>query len=237
MNAFNNEGNKQRRYSKAEYDTVMRLRAQGLRHTEIERRSGIPIGTFQGWFYEGYKPWSARTAEENHRSYSYIRKHSEKAIAKMRHMGSDNPIWKGDEATEEAIRQRLHRSMPVPKGHERHHIDGNVRNNDPSNILVLTRRKHMIEDGRMEAWIKRNKMRRGMQLSPETKAKMSEAHSGSKHHMWGKKHTPETIEKIRSAQIGKKHTPETKEKISATLKARARNKIEALKGGANNSSF
>ena len=68
-------------------------------------------------------------------------------------------MWKGDEVKEDAVRRRLIKNMPVPKGYERHHIDGNIRNSDPSNILVLTRREHMIIDGRMDALIKRNKMR------------------------------------------------------------------------------
>jgi hypothetical protein len=32
---------------------------------------------------------------------------------------------------------------------ERHHRDGNTINNDPSNIAILCRRCHMIEDGRL----------------------------------------------------------------------------------------
>jgi hypothetical protein len=38
----------------------------------------------------------------------------------------------------------------VPGGYERHHIDGNPLNNDPSNILIVTRRGHQVLDGRME---------------------------------------------------------------------------------------
>ena len=33
---------------------------------------------------------------------------------------------------------------------DRHHIDGNTKNNDPSNIACLCRRCHQIEDGRHE---------------------------------------------------------------------------------------
>ena len=128
------------------------------------------------------------------------KKHSPETIEKMRisALGSKNPMWKGDEAEEAAIRHRLRRSMPVPKGSDRHHIDGNGRNSDPSNILVLTRRDHMIEDGRMEALIKRNKLGRG------------------------KKHSPETIEKMRAVKLGKNRTPETIEKMSAFAITRKR---------------
>ena len=72
-------------------------------------------------------------------------------------MGSKNPNWKGDEAAENTIRNRLIKKTPLPKGYDRHHIDGNGRNSDSTNILVLTRREHMLKDGRMEALIKRNK--------------------------------------------------------------------------------
>ncbi len=115
-------------------------------------------------------------------------------------VGPLNPMWKGEEAEEEAIRDRLIRRMPVPKGSDRHHIDGDGRNSDPSNILVLTRREHMIKDGRMEALIKRNKLGRG------------------------KKHSPETIEKMRAVKLGKKRTPETIEKMSAFAITRKRDK-------------
>ena len=95
------------------------------------------------------------------------KKHSAETIEKMRisALGSKNPMWKGDEATDETIRQRLIRAMPVPKGYDRHHIDGNVRNNDSSNILVQTRREHMIKDGRMKKLIKRMKERKKNKMS------------------------------------------------------------------------
>ncbi len=61
-----------------------------------------------------------------------------------------NPHWKGDKITDGTGRDRAHRWIPVPKGYERHHIDGNPKNNDLSNIRVITRKAHMIEDGRLE---------------------------------------------------------------------------------------
>lgn len=36
-------------------------------------------------------------------------------------------------------------------GMDRHHIDGNPLNNDPSNIAVHCRRHHMVVDGRLDA--------------------------------------------------------------------------------------
>lgn len=47
---------------------------------------------------------------------------------------------------------------------------------------------------------KGNKVMLGRKLSAETRKKMSEAQKGSKNHFYGKKHTPETIEKIKAAR-------------------------------------
>ena len=47
---------------------------------------------------------------------------------------------------------------------------------------------------------KGNKVMLGRKLSEETRKKMSEAQKGEKNHFYGKKHTPETIEKIKAAR-------------------------------------
>lgn len=100
-----------------------------------------------------------RAAKLGSKNPMWGKKHSPKTIMKMREskLGHKNPNWKGDEATESTIRNRLIKDLAVSEGYERHHIDGNVRNSDSSNILILTRKQHMIKDGRMEALIKRNK--------------------------------------------------------------------------------
>jgi group I intron endonuclease len=58
--------------------------------------------------------------------------------------------------------------------------------------------------------------------SEETKQKISQSlkgkFAGEKHHLYGKKHSEETKEKIRQAQIGKKHTEESKKKIGEKSK-------------------
>jgi group I intron endonuclease len=85
--------------------------------------------------------------------------------------------------------------------------------------------------GLMTSWLK------GKNLPEETKAKvsagvkklwqdpeyrqhMSDAHKGKPSHMAGKKHSAETIEKIRLAKIGKKHSIETREKMSKSHQKR-----------------
>ena len=158
---------KRRSYSESDYKNVLKLREEGMNGRQISEKLGIPLSTAYYWYTGKQKPRKTFTKEENMKAYH--RKHSSETIEKMRvsKIGSKNPMWKGDEATEETIRWRLKRDMPVPKGSDRHHIDGNGRNSDPNNIRVLTRRDHMIKDGRMEALIKRNKMRRGMKLKKD----------------------------------------------------------------------
>lgn len=34
-------------------------------------------------------------------------------------------------------------------GRDRHHLDGDATNNEPSNVMILCRRCHMVADGRM----------------------------------------------------------------------------------------
>jgi len=86
-----------------------------------------------------------------------------------------NGHWKGDAVSPEAARDRLKRRMPIhgpcegcgAKASDRHHKDGNTRNNDPSNIAQLCRRCHMKADGRlakiaaMDAWRSRRERKVG----------------------------------------------------------------------------
>jgi hypothetical protein len=80
--------------------------------------------------------------------------HTEKAKQRIRetHIGVQNGMWKGDtKATVSSIRERLRRTYPdVPKGYDIHHIDGNPRNNNPTNLMMVTRKEHMLLDGRLE---------------------------------------------------------------------------------------
>ncbi len=144
---------KRRSYSESDYNNVLELREKGLSQRQISEKLNIPAGTAYLWYTGKRKPFSAWTEEELdiHTQKRRSRRHSLESIEKMRvsKLGSKNSKWKGDEAKEPAIRARLQRSMPVPKGSDRHHIDGNGLNSDPNNIRVQTRRDHMIKDGRM----------------------------------------------------------------------------------------
>jgi hypothetical protein len=67
--------------------------------------------------------------------------------------GSLNPMWKGDKAGIGSAHYRARSRYKVPKGYERHHIDGNPYNNNPENIAIVTRKEHQILDGRYARFI------------------------------------------------------------------------------------
>jgi group I intron endonuclease len=70
----------------------------------------------------------------------------------------------------------------------------------------------------------------GKKHSAETKKKMSDSHKGEKAPWFGKKLTPEMIEKNRIAHLGKIPSIETREKMSASHKKRYIDKESPCKG-------
>lgn len=60
----------------------------------------------------------------------------------------------------------------------------------------------------------------GKFCSEETKRKIGEAQLGSKNHMFGKTHSPESRKKISEGNLGRKHSDETKKKLSNIMKGR-----------------
>jgi len=71
-----------------------------------------------------------------------------------------NGNWKGNNTTGDIARYRAVRWYKLEKcgncneeAIDRHHIDGNLYNNERSNIKMLCRRCHMIIDGRFEKLI------------------------------------------------------------------------------------
>ena len=60
--------------------------------------------------------------------------------------------------------------------------------------------------------------RKGVKLSLEVRRQMSECRKGKRkgqeNHFFGKKHTPESIQRMVEAQTGKKHSPETRRRMS-----------------------
>lgn len=73
--------------------------------------------------------------------------------------GPDARQWKGDAVSVKGGRTRALRAYrdigPCSKcgaeKSERHHVDGDTSNNDPTNIAILCRRCHMDADGRLAA--------------------------------------------------------------------------------------
>lgn len=63
----------------------------------------------------------------------------------------ENKNFKPNSTSPKLGRDRARRWFKAPAGKERHHIDGNPLNNDPSNIMFVTTKEHMIIDGRLEA--------------------------------------------------------------------------------------
>ena len=82
-------------------------------------------------------------------------------VAKRIRTGEAHYAWKGDAVGADTGRQRARKRYQAigPCSHcgatktERHHIDGNTLNNEPSNIDVTCRRCHMKHDGRMKAFV------------------------------------------------------------------------------------
>lgn len=78
--------------------------------------------------------------------------------------GSDGPNWKGEQSINlQTGRVRAQAAFPVlgicqhcnlKPAKDRHHIDNNTYNNDPSNVALLCRKCHMIADGRLVALMK-----------------------------------------------------------------------------------
>jgi hypothetical protein len=101
-------------------------------------------------------------------------------------------------------KHRAQTLYPCPKGYERHHIDGNELNNEPSNILIVTRKEHMILDGRIKNLELSREWNKGKPRTEETKKKIALANSGN---CWNK---------------GRRHSEETREKDRVTARSRVR---------------
>ena len=102
--------------------------------------------------------------------------------------GAANPRWAGDGVSVGGGRQRARRLFPgdrvcqiegCGKRAERHHIDGDTRNNDAANIAFLCNKHHKEADGRMHRPAFRAAAnRRGTKLSAEHRAKIAHGNLG-----------------------------------------------------------
>jgi len=212
------------KYTKEQYEEVFRLHAQGLGNRKISKIMGINRQVIMSylsgkrkppaaWTEEDYARWKANIfTEETRKNMSIAHTgilHTEEAKEKIRvaKIGEKNPMWKGDNVGKDEGRKRARQRYKTPENKEIHHIDGNPLNNDPSNIMIVTRREHMEEDGRLDNLIKRNKG----EYSEETRRKMSEAAKG-------RKHRPESIQKMREVHRGQPVSPEARKKIGEAKK-------------------
>lgn len=105
-------------------------------------------------------------------------------------VGPDNVRWAGEKVSEQGGRQRARRLYPGPlecqvggcsnKRVERHHKDGNTRNNDPSNIAFLCNKHHKEADGRMSRPVFQaaRRRKRGTKLTAEHRQRISEGLRG-----------------------------------------------------------
>ena len=87
-------------------------------------------------------------------------KQSPEHVAARIRLGADHHAWIGDKAKPKSGRSRALRRFPASpccvcgaSKSDRHHIDGNALNNEPSNISFLCRKCHMNHDGRMHEFI------------------------------------------------------------------------------------
>ena len=83
--------------------------------------------------------------------------------------GAQLPAWKGDAARPNTKRTRARRLYPLGPcedcgnpATDHHHKDGDTGNNVKSNIAILCRRCHMLEDGRLAKVSKRMTALKGL---------------------------------------------------------------------------
>jgi len=112
--------------------------------------------------YQKPSRWPARYCSQECRGKAFLGlKQSAESVAKRLKYGEDHHWWKGDQVTERSGRTRALRAFPEVKpcascgdeNTERHHKDGNTKNNSEANIEFLCRLCHMKSDGRLTALI------------------------------------------------------------------------------------
>ncbi len=89
-------------------------------------------------------------------------KQTQNHIEKRKRFGEKHHAWKGCAVSIKGGRTRAYRlyeniGLCVLCGSarsERHHIDGDTSNNNPTNVIILCRKCHMKNDGRLEKFRK-----------------------------------------------------------------------------------
>lgn len=128
--------------------------------TSIYKRTWLKHGIIKGEHARFIHGHAIRVNKDRVCNEAWKKAHTEGKI------GNKNPNWKGDSIAEHSGRFRAQRAFKElgmcsrcskKKATDRHHKDGDTRNNNPSNIAFLCRRCHMVEDGRMVNLVVRNK--------------------------------------------------------------------------------
>lgn len=86
-------------------------------------------------------------------------KQSNEHVQKRKRFGPKHHAWKDDNLTINSGRTRALRKYPIKpceicgsNKSERHHKNGDTKDNTPENIQFLCRRCHMVEDGRLDGF-------------------------------------------------------------------------------------
>lgn len=116
---------------------------------------------------------------------------------------------------------------------------GKIRSEETRRRMSNAQRGHVISIGT------RQKLRIaniGKRHTEEARQKISAAQRGPLHHLYGKRHTEESIEKMRQAHTGKKASDETRHKMSVahrgkTFSAEHRRKLSERQRGPLNHNF
>jgi hypothetical protein len=138
------------KYTREQYDTALKLHQEGKTIYRISKIMDINKGTVYDWCKRNIKPMSVWTHDDFDEWNSHRWTPERITVFSSRRTGEGNPAWKGDGVNEDSARARARRKFKAPKGKERHHIDGNSKNNEDSNVMFLTRKEHMILDGRIK---------------------------------------------------------------------------------------
>ena len=80
----------------------------------------------------------------------------------------------------------------VPKGYAVHHIDEDKRNNEPSNLTIITKKEHAVLHGETKSEEQRERMAENVVLYAMPKAK--EWHGTEEGHKWHSEHGKEVMD-------------------------------------------
>lgn len=182
----------------------------------------------------GGKQWAAiQYIMGNHKKYKHIPTKSmikNAAMAKVKYtqsiQGTNNPMF-GKKASKETIVKLKASHTKERRDRARKTYQDNIEQNLKSMRKAVANRNYNHTD-KMKKHI--GDIQRGRKASEKTKKKMSDAHCGDKHPMYGKHHSEDTKKKMSDARKGKPLSQSAKDKISGINSVGAR-KIKCVNTG------